>query len=54
MNDDTTDLDQLDEEILTHTVSDEAMEAAAGTPAGMISTGVTAACPGCGSVNACC
>jgi hypothetical protein len=30
MNDDTTDLDQPDEEILTCTVSDEALEAAAG------------------------
>ena len=27
----TTDLDQADEEILTYTVSDEALEAAAGT-----------------------
>jgi hypothetical protein len=54
MNDDTTDLDQLDEEILTHTVSDEAMEAAAGTTAGMVSSALTAACPGCGSINPCC
>jgi hypothetical protein len=30
MNDDTTDLDQADEEILAYTVSDEALEAAAG------------------------
>jgi hypothetical protein len=34
MNDDTTDLDQADEEILTYTVSDEALEAAAGTERG--------------------
>jgi hypothetical protein len=54
MNDDTADLDQLDEEILTHTVSDEAMEAAAGTTGGMMSSALTAACPGCGSVNPCC
>jgi hypothetical protein len=32
MND--TDLDQADEEILTHEVSDEALEAAAGTETG--------------------
>jgi len=31
MNDDTTCLDQADEEILTYTVSDEALEAVAGT-----------------------
>jgi hypothetical protein len=30
----TTDLDQADEEILTYTVSDEALEAAAGTERG--------------------
>jgi hypothetical protein len=30
----TTDLDQADEEILTYTVSDEALEAAAGTAQG--------------------
>jgi hypothetical protein len=30
MNDDNTDLDQADEEILTYTVFDEALEAAAG------------------------
>ncbi len=34
MNDDTTCLDQADEEILTYTVSDEALEAAAGTERG--------------------
>jgi hypothetical protein len=33
MNDDTTTLDQADEDILTYTVSDEALEAAAGTAA---------------------
>ena len=31
MNDDTTTLDQADEEVLTYTVSDEALEASAGT-----------------------
>ena len=31
-----TDLDQADEEILTYTVSDEALEAAAGTERGAI------------------
>jgi hypothetical protein len=31
MNDETTTLDQADEEILTYTASDEALEAAAGT-----------------------
>jgi hypothetical protein len=31
MNDETTNLDQTDEDILTSTVSDEALEAAAGT-----------------------
>jgi hypothetical protein len=35
MNDDTTDLDQVDEDILTYTVSDEALEAAAGTESGV-------------------
>jgi hypothetical protein len=30
MNDETTNLDQADEEILTYTASDEALEAAAG------------------------
>jgi hypothetical protein len=35
MNDDNTDLDQADEEILTYTVSDEALEAAAGTERGV-------------------
>jgi hypothetical protein len=33
---DTTDLDQTDEDILTDTVSDEAMEAASGTERGAI------------------
>jgi hypothetical protein len=33
MNDETTNLDQTDEEILTPTVSDEAIEAAAGSSA---------------------
>jgi hypothetical protein len=31
MNDDAINLDQADEEIITYTVSDEALEAAAGT-----------------------
>ena len=31
MNDDTTNLDQADEDILTYTASDEALEAAAST-----------------------
>jgi hypothetical protein len=34
MNDDTTNLDQTDEDILTYTVSDDALEAAAGTERG--------------------
>ena len=34
MNDTTNDLDQTDEEILTYTVSDEVLEAAAGTGRG--------------------
>ena len=34
MNDETTKLDQADEEILTYTVSDEALEAAADTEKG--------------------
>ncbi len=34
MNDQTGDLDQADEEILTYTVSDEALEAAAGMEKG--------------------
>jgi hypothetical protein len=33
---DTTDLDQADEEILAYTVSDEALEAAAGTERGAL------------------
>jgi hypothetical protein len=34
MNDITTDLDQADEDILTYDVSDEALEAAAGSESG--------------------
>jgi hypothetical protein len=34
MNDETTTLDQADEEIFTPTLSDEALEAAAGTEMG--------------------
>ena len=33
MNDETTNIDQTDEDILTYTVSDEALEAAGGVPA---------------------
>jgi len=35
MNDETTNLDQADEEILTYTVSDDAVEAAARTEVGV-------------------
>jgi hypothetical protein len=34
MNDETTNLDQTDEDILTYTASDEALEAAAGIERG--------------------
>jgi hypothetical protein len=34
VNEQTDDLDQTDEEILTYTLSDEALEAAAGTETG--------------------
>jgi hypothetical protein len=55
MNDDTTDLDQAEEDILTYSVSDEALEAAAGMMwGGAMSSAATAACPGCGSANPCC
>jgi hypothetical protein len=37
MNDQTKHFDQVDEEILTYTVSDEALEAAAGTERGAMS-----------------
>ena len=37
----TTNLDQTDEEILTSTVSDEALEAAAGTEVGALPTAFT-------------
>jgi hypothetical protein len=36
MNDETTNLDQTDEDIFTYTVSDEALEAAAGTESGRL------------------
>ena len=36
MDDDTTDLDQTDEDILTYNVSDEALEAGAGTERGAL------------------
>ena len=35
MNDEAADLDQTDEEILTYTFSDEALEAAGGTEIGV-------------------
>lgn len=56
MNDEATTgpLDQADDNILTYTVSDEALEAAANMTTGVVSSAVTGACPGCGSVNACC
>jgi hypothetical protein len=38
MNDDNTDLNQVDEDILTYTVSDEALEAAAGTGHPLVNT----------------
>ena len=42
MNDDNTDLDQVDEDILTYTVSDEALEAVAGTERGVAAAANTA------------
>ena len=45
MNDETSNLDQTDEDILTYRVSDEALEAGAGTE-GMVHT-LTAAGPLC-------
>ena len=36
MNDETTNLDQADEEILTYTASDEALEAAGGGGHGVV------------------
>jgi hypothetical protein len=50
MNDDTTNLDQTDEEILTYTASDEALEASAGTERGFGPFGLsfsTVKGPGC-------
>ena len=45
MDQDTTDPDQVDEEILTSTVSDEALEAAAGTESrGAFCTQVVTSC----------
>jgi hypothetical protein len=38
MNDTTSDLEQTDEEILTYRVSDEALEASAGTTKGPLPT----------------
>jgi hypothetical protein len=46
MNDETTNLDQADEDILTYTVSDEALEAAAGIERGSGLDTYTAI-PGC-------
>jgi 2C-methyl-D-erythritol 2,4-cyclodiphosphate synthase len=46
MNDDTTDLDQTDEDILTHTVSDDVLEAAArGAGEKVVSTNLSTYCP---------
>jgi len=56
MNETTIDLDLTDEEILTHDVADEALEAAAGTVQGGRSNGVYSACtafPG-GERSICC
>jgi hypothetical protein len=39
-----TDLDQADEDILSNTVSDEALEAAAGTERGGLATGTIKFC----------
>jgi hypothetical protein len=49
MNDETTNLDQADEDILNPTVSDEAIEAAAGSGRGYEPTGLDTytAIPGC-------
>jgi hypothetical protein len=52
MNDETTNLDQADEDILTYTASDEALEAAASTerevpsllPSTMWNTGTPCSC----------
>jgi len=54
MNERADHLDQIDEDILTYAVADEALEAAAGTMLPAMSTAVTGACPGCGSINPCC
>jgi hypothetical protein len=54
MNDQTDHLHQTDEELLTYTVADEALEAAAAVRGGAISSAATAACPGCMSANPCC
>ncbi len=46
----TANLDQADEETLTYNVSDETLEAAAGTKAGTYSYGFVTSntyCPGC-------
>jgi hypothetical protein len=44
MNDDTIDLDQADEEILTYTVSDEALEAASGTERKLMTDPLSVCC----------
>jgi hypothetical protein len=51
MSDQTDDLDQADEEILTDTVSDEALEASAGTE--RINSFPAMACLSVGTVNCC-
>ena len=47
MNDETTTLDQTDEDILTYTVSDEAIEAAAGIERGAAVTHAVSYFRGC-------
>ena len=46
MNDETTNLDQIDEDILIHAVSDDALEAAAGNSRASMSVGLLI-CFGC-------
>ena len=47
MNDETTNLDQADEDILSYTVSDEALEAAAGTQVGLTGSTFVVTPAGC-------
>jgi hypothetical protein len=53
MNDKTTILDQADEDILTYTVSDEAIEAAATAAGGAEPTHGVSYFAGCCSINFC-